>query len=387
MRRMVKVLGVVLLLLAALAVWKRDDLVRLQAVLTLFDAGQITGNFSHMDAAFLSVPVPKGSTPPLPLPAGAPFALPQVAQDWVVERAVTALVIVKDGALRHESYYLGTGPEDRRIGWSVSKSFLSALMGTLVAEGVIALDRQVVDYVPALRGSAYEGATVRQVANMTSGVAFDEDYLDFWSDINKMGRVLGLGGSMDDFTAGITARRGEPGGPWAYVSIDTHVLGMVIRGATGRAVVDLLAERIIAPLGLEVEPYYLTDGTGQPFVLGGLNLITRDYARMGVLFAQNGQVQGRQIVPADWIAVSTRPQADTPPGKMGYGYQWWIPQGAAPGEFLAQGVYGQFIYINQRAGVVIAANGADRGFTAEGVEAQNIAMFRTLTAAVEATDG
>lgn len=162
---------------------------------------------------------------------------------------------------------------------------------------------------------------------------------------------------------------------------------MVIRGATGRAVVDLLAERIIAPLGLEVEPYYLTDGTGQPFVLGGLNLITRDYARMGVLFAQNGQVQGRQIVPADWIAVSTRPQADTPPGKMGYGYQWWIPQGAAPGEFLAQGVYGQFIYVNQRAGVVIAANGADRGFTAEGVEAQNIAMFRTLTAAVEAADG
>lgn len=387
MRRIIKALGIIVLILAALAVWKRDDLARLHAVLTLFDAGRIVQNFSHMDTAFLSVPVPKGDAAPLPLPAGTPFALPPAAQDWVVQRSVTALVLIKDGQLRHESYYLGTGPLDRRISWSVAKSFLSALMGTLIADGTLDLDRPVEAYAPVLAGSAYAGATVRQVANMTAGVEFDEDYLKFSSDINKMGRVLGLGGSMDAFTAGITARRAPPGDSWQYVSIDTHVLGMVIAGATGQPLADLLATRIVQPLGLEVEPYYLTDGLGQPFVLGGLNLITRDYARMGLLFLNNGAVQGRQIVPADWVAQSTVPQAVTPPGAMGYGYQWWIPQGAASGEFLAQGIYGQFIYVNRAAGVVIAANGADKGFTTAGVEAQNIAMFRTLTAALEAADG
>ncbi|RID91769.1 class C beta-lactamase-related serine hydrolase [Gemmobacter lutimaris] len=387
MRRLMKFLGVLLLVVAALAVWKREEIGRLQSVLTLFDADRITDNFSHMDAAFLSVPVPKGDGPALPLPPGPAFTLPAETDAWIAERHVTALVIVKDGQLRHESYYLGTGPMDRRISWSVAKSFLSALMGTLVAEGTIDLDAPVERYAPALKGSAYEGATVRQVANMTSGVAFNEDYLDFWSDINKMGRVLALGGSMDDFAAGITARRGPPGGPWQYVSIDTHVLGMVIRGASGREIADLMSDRILEPLGLEVEPYYLTDGYGQPFVLGGLNLITRDYARVGELFRREGQIDGRQIVPRDWVDASTRPQADTPAGGMGYGYQWWIPPQAEPGEFMAQGVYGQFIYVNRRAGVTIASNAADRGFTAAGVEGQNVAMFRSLVRALEARDG
>lgn len=387
MRRLLKALGVVLILLLALGLWKREDILRLHAVLTLFDQDRIVQNFSHMDAAFLSVPVPRGKGPALPLPAGKPLTLPPEAQDWIGQRSVGALVVLRDGQIRHESYGLGTGPMDRRISWSVAKSFLSALMGTLIADGQLDLDQPVETYVPALRGSAYEGATVRQVANMTSGVAFDEDYLKFSSDINRMGRVLALGGSMDDFAAGLTARSTAPGTTWTYVSIDTHILGMVIRGATGRGIVDLMSERIVQPLGLESEPYYLTDGLGEPFVLGGLNMITRDYARLGELFRLHGRIGTRQIVPADWVDQSTRPQANTPPGKMGYGYQWWIPQNAEPGEFLAQGVYGQFLYVNRRAGVTIAVNSADRGFTEPGVEAQDIRMFRTLTAALEAQDG
>ncbi|PTX50002.1 hypothetical protein IQ03_01549 [Gemmobacter caeni] len=387
MRRFLKILGVVTLIVAALAVWKREEIIRLQSVLTLFDADRITGNFSHMDAAFLSTPLPKGDRPALPLPPGPAFDLPPETEDWITDRHVTALVILKDGALRHEGYYLVTGAMDRRISWSVAKSFLSALLGTVVTEGAIDLDAPVDQYAPALRGSAYEGVTVRQVANMTSGVAFNEDYLDFWSDINKMGRVLALGGSMDSFAAGIKTRSGPPGGAWHYVSIDTHILGMVIRGATGRGIVDLMSERIVKPLGLEVEPYYLTDGYGQPFVLGGLNLITRDYARMGELFRREGRIDGQQIVPQDWVDASTRPQADTPADGMGYGYQWWIPPQAEPGEFMAQGIYGQFIYVNRRAGVTIASNAADRGFTAAGVEDQNVAMFRALVRALEAADG
>jgi CubicO group peptidase (beta-lactamase class C family) len=278
----------------------------------------------------------------------------------------------------HESYYLGTGPDDLRISWSVAKSLLSALFGILQAEGAFAsLDDPVTTYAPGLIGSAYEGVSVHDVLTMSSGVAFNEDYLDFYSDINKMGRVLALGGSMDGFAAGLTTRAAEPGSRWHYVSIDTHVLGMVIRGATGRDIPELMEEKLLAPLGLEADPVMLTDGDGVSFVLGGLNMRTRDYARFGQMVLQGGQWQGRQVVPADWIATSTSPQAAD---GTAYGYQWWIPANAAPGEVMAQGIYGQYIYINPRLDVVIAVNAADRGFEGAGVAGANIAMFRAIAA-------
>jgi CubicO group peptidase (beta-lactamase class C family) len=286
---------------------------------------------------------------------------------------------LKDGQIVHETYYQNTADNDLRISWSVAKSFLSALMGIVVEEGAIeSIDDQVTSYAPLLKGSAYEGATIRDVLTMSSGVKFNEDYLDYDSDINRMGRVLALGGSMDDFAAGLTERVAEPGTAWQYVSIDTHVLGMVIRGATGRPIEELMSEKLIAPLGLEATPYYLTDGYGVAFVLGGLNLTTRDYARFGQMIAQNGRWGSQQIVPALWIAEATVPQANTAPGAIRYGYQWWIPADAEPGQFMAQGIYGQFIWIDQRRGVVIVVNSADRGFEEAGVQAANEAMFASI---------
>ncbi|MCB1407615.1 MAG: serine hydrolase, partial [Rhodobacteraceae bacterium] len=220
------------------------------------------------------------------------------------------------------------------------------------------------------------------VLQMSSGVAFNEDYFDFWSDINRMGRVLALGGSMDGFSAGQSGRRAPPGTEWHYVSIDTHVLSMVIRGATGRSIPDLVSERLFQPLGLERDPYYVTDGEGVAFVLGGLNLTTRDYARIGQLVAQGGTWQGRQIVSADWIAEST---ARSAPGDVGYGYQWWLPDDAAPGEVYARGVYGQFIWIDRDRDVVIAVNSADRAFRTEGALDTNIAMFRAIARLADRT--
>jgi CubicO group peptidase (beta-lactamase class C family) len=212
---------------------------------------------------------------------------------------------------------------------------------------------------------------------MSSGVKFNEDYLDFWSDINRMGRVLALGQSMDGFAASLKEREAEPGARWHYVSIDTHVLGMIIRGATGEDIPELLERHILAPLGMEKAPYYLTDGYGVSFVLGGLNVTTRDYARFGQMIAQGGQWQGRQVVPRDWVEASTSPQA---PGGVGYGYQWWIADGAGPGEVNAQGIYGQYIWIDRARGVVIAVNAADRGFEDPGVADGNIALFRKIAA-------
>lgn len=378
-----RLLALLVVILAALAVWKRDDLTRLMAVNSLFAPDRIVANFSHMDSLFFHAVMPRGPGPVSPLPMGVPWPLPPDVAQWIEDRSVTALVILSDGAIVHESYHLGTGPEDRRISWSVAKSFLSALTGTLVADGTIpSLDVPVTDYAPALTGSAYDGATLRDVLQMSSGVTFDEDYLDFWSDINRMGRVLALGGSMDGFAAGLTARDTDPGERWQYVSIDTHVIGMALAGATGQSVTDLMTDRIVAPMGFESDPIYLTDGYGVPFVLGGLNLITRDYARFGQMLVQGGQWQGRQIVPADWITASTTPSAPTAPGAIGYGYQWWIPAGWPPGRFLAQGVYGQFLLVDQTRNVVIAVNSADRGFEDPGVEEANHAMLARIADAL-----
>jgi CubicO group peptidase (beta-lactamase class C family) len=383
MRVFGKWLGRVLfaLVLAAIVVgvWKRDEISRLLAVNSLFSEDKIVFNFSNMDQAFLSTPVPRGNGPTAELTYGPEFTLPSKVDDWIAARDVTALVILKDGQIVYENYFKGTDPEDRRVSWSVAKSYLSALLGILLDEGQIAsLDDQVTQYAPSLVGTAYEGATIRNVLNMASGVTFDEDYLDKGSDINRMGRVIALGGELDEFTASLKETFAEPGTQWQYVSIDTHVISMVIRGATGRSIPDLLSEKIVAPMGLEYDPYYLTDGSGVAFVLGGLNLTTRDYARMGQMFLQDGFYNGKQIVPANWVTASTVPSAPTAPGSIGYGYQWWIPQGGNAGEFMARGVYGQYIYIDRAAGVVIATNSADRSFRDAGVSEQNIETFRLI---------
>lgn len=377
MRRFLKVVGVLVLLLAAVAVWKREEIARLMAVNSLFSAERIVGNFSNMDRLFLTRALSRGEGPVSPLAEGVPAVLPAEVEDWIAARNVTALVVLKDGKVVHESYHQGTGPHDLRISWSVAKSYLSALFGVIHAEGKIGLDDPVVKYVPELAGTAYDGATVRHILTMSSGVKFNEDYLDFWSDINRMGRVLALGQSMDGFAASLKDREAEPGARWHYVSIDTHVLGMIIRGATGEDIPELMERHILAPLGMEKAPYYLTDGYGVSFVLGGLNVTTRDYARFGQMIAQGGQWQGRQVVPRDWVEESTSPQA---PGGVGYGYQWWIADGAAPGEVNAQGIYGQYIWIDRARGVVIAVNAADRGFEDPGVAEGNIALFRKIAA-------
>ena len=220
--RILKWLGYALLALIVLAGilaffnWER--LVRLNAVNTLFSEEKIVGNFSSMRDLFFYTGIPSSGEvvawedAPKPLPetfigAGTERNL----ADWLEETATTALLVIQDGKIAHESYYLGTDADDLRVSWSVAKSFLSAAFGVAVGEGKIDLEKPVDHYVPALANSNYKGVTVRNVLNMASGVKFNEDYLDFWSDINKMGRVLALGGSMDEFAMSLEGRVREQG--------------------------------------------------------------------------------------------------------------------------------------------------------------------------------
>jgi CubicO group peptidase (beta-lactamase class C family) len=164
---------------------------------------------------------------------------------------------------------------------------------------------------------------------------------------------------------------------------------MVLRSVTGKDLPELMQETLMSKLGFEDDAYYLTDGHGVAFALGGLNMRTRDYARFGQMMLDEGRFNGVQIVPQAWAIESVNasaPKASDPNDPFGYGYQWWVPLNA-DGEFYAIGIYGQFIYVNRPARVVIVKTSADRKFMDDGakgakIEAETTEMFRAIAAAV-----
>lgn len=194
---------------------------------------------------------------------------------------------------------------------------------------------------------------------MSSGARWNEDYSDPTSDINRFGRIMAIGGSMNEFAATLE-REHEPGTLHHYNSVDTQVLGMLLRESTGRTIADYMTEKLWHPLGMESDAYWMLDSESMEMAFGGLNATARDYAKLGELYRLGGRWEGRQIVPRAWVHASVTPDAPhlTPEAKaesdfpVGYGYQWWIPAGDE-GEYAAIGVYNQFIYVNPSRDVVI----------------------------------
>lgn len=380
-------------ILAGLLALNWETVQRLHKVQTLFEADNIVHNFSNMNEVLYSHLLPA---------KGEPYVWPEELQplpetvmingksrnldEFLKETQTTALLVIHDGKIIFEDYFKETGMDDQRISWSVAKSFTSALFGIAVDDGRIeSLDDPVTKYVPDLAGSAYDGVPIRDVLNMASGITFNEDYLDPDSDINRMGRVLALGASLDEFTAGLTEVTRPSGELRQYVSIDTHVLAMVLRRATGQSIHELFVDHLWSKLGPGKDAYFLTDGEGVAFALGGLNMRTRDYALFGQMMMQNGVWQGEQIIPEAWVKESTRASAplDVTGTPVDYGYQWWVPNDSN-GDFFAVGIYGQYIYVNPQAKMVIVKNSAHREFLNDGqsgklYKLEIIDMFRSLS--------
>jgi CubicO group peptidase (beta-lactamase class C family) len=396
-RWLIGLLLIIALVGGVLSYWHREKLVRLYNVNTLFDEEKIVNNFGSMRDLFYWAEVKRsGDIAPL---LDEKLELPQsytynggskLVRAWLDTTKTTSLLVLREGRIAHEEYLLGTKAEDQRISWSMAKSFLSAMFGVAISDGQIkSLDDSVDAYVPKLKGTVYEGVTIRNVLNMASGVKFDENYEAFGSDINKMGRVLALGGSMDDFAAGLAAREREQGQLRQYTSIDTHILGMVLRAVTGKDLPVLMQEMLWSKLGVEDDAYYVTDGYGVAFALGGLNLRTRDYARFGQMMLNFGVANGVQIIPTAWAIDSvlpSAPPASNPNDQFGYGYQWWVPKNSNE-EFFAIGIYGQYIYVNRPARVVIVKTSAHRDFDNDGkygalIEEETIEMFRGIAAGI-----
>ncbi len=349
-------------------------------------------NFRSMEAMFDAVPIRRGRVvhrferelTDLPLTYEYKGEIRSLAE-FLDETWTTGLVVLRDGKIVFEKYDRGNTETSKTISWSLAKSFVSALVGIAVNEGWIAsIEQPVTDYVPLLRDTGYDGVSIKDALQMSSGVRFDEDYADFFSDINRMGRAIALNTSLDEFVSSLKRER-TPGTYNQYVSMDTQVLGMVLRETTGQTVSSYLETKIWQKIGMEADASWLVDGRGMELAFGGLNCVLRDYARLGMLFMNKGVWNGEQIIPAEWVQASVTPGAphlqpgDNPASDsvLGYGYQWWIPQ---DGDFLAIGIYNQFIYVHPRHRVVIAKSSAYPRYNEDGdeKELESIAVFRTI---------
>ena len=347
----------------------RQESYQLYKVLTFFDKDNISENFRGVKDIFSTTTVPK---PEQSVPFVVSYSPYQLIENFQLKDSTIdtkafldhtltdALLIIQHDTIRYEYYSNGFTESDHHISWSMSKSVISALFGIAIGEGKIkSIEETVTDYLPDFAGTGYDKVRIKDLLQMSSGVGFNEDYGDFNSDINIMGRYFALGMPMSDFAKSLKRER-EPGTYNHYVSIDTQVLGMILKKATGQTISEYMKEKLWSQIGAEAEAFWIVDKTGMEFALGGLNITARDYAKLGQLFLDTGRWQGRQVVPREWVLASITPDAPhVMPGKResaalrdGYGFQWWIPEGST-GEFNAQGIYDQFIYVDPQVDMVI----------------------------------
>ncbi|WP_299192878.1 serine hydrolase domain-containing protein [uncultured Erythrobacter sp.] len=302
---------------------------------------QRLARFRDMESWFAGHEVPAASNPRVLAEGEAlPDALAAEIRQAMASTGAVGVMVVKNGTVRFEDYAGGFAPDQRWTSFSVAKSFTSTLLGAAVRDGFIAsLDDPVTAYVPGLAGSAYEGVTVRQIATMTSGVAWNEDYTDPNSDVAAMNRFVVEHGPEAIVAQMRELEREAPAGEkWVYKTGETNLIGLVIENAVGLPLAEYAQEKIVEPAGLEGGLFWMSDPRGGN--IGGccLSLSLSDYTRMG-LFALEG---GGDSVPEGWFAEAGDSLVDFGDTGFGYGYQWWTYPGGAYG---AQGIFGQSITI------------------------------------------
>ncbi len=308
-----------------------------------------------------------------PFPLGssaAPFSITYTHQgksltldDYFARTDVIGFLILKDGRTVFERYLHGTGPADRYLSMSVSKSIVSVLVGVAVDEGRIAsIDDHIVKYLPKFREGGYRDVTIRQVLQMATGIQFSEEYGVRTSGIGELSAANRTGSpSFEDFAASLLSEK-RPGETFTYQSVNTQVLAEVLEAATGVPLNAYAESKLWKKIGTENRAYFLT-GKHQPGICayGCFYATLRDYGRFGLMAMRSGKLTDQRVVSERWIKQSSVPApfatpsvaADTGLCRRGYGFQWWVPCGT-DGAFQAVGINGQAIYVNQVKGIVIA---------------------------------
>jgi CubicO group peptidase (beta-lactamase class C family) len=300
--------------------------------------------------------------------------------DYMAAYRVSGLLVLKDGQIVLEKYALGRKPSDRWTSFSVAKSVTSTLVGAAIQDGKIKdLNAAVTDYIPELKGSAYEGVSVRQMLMMSSGVKWNEDYADPNSDVARAGATVTEPGvnPMVSYLRKLP-RDKAPGTTFHYNTGETDLVGVLVSKATGKSLAQYASEKIWKPYGMERDAVWMTDPGGQD--RGGccISMTLRDYGRLGLFALGGGVANGKPIVPPTWMAEATRTQIDN--GAGGYGYFWWINRPA--GAYSAIGIFGQAIITFPKDRLIIVQNAAWPAATGRELSAAEIAMVDGVRAAV-----
>lgn len=342
----------------------------------------VIGSYSHFDAIFPARGVPHPATvwnfrraPEEPAIRYQWDGKTQSLDDYLTHIDVTGLLIVKDDTILVERYRYGRTDRDRFASASMVKTLTAMLLGIAMQEGRIqSLDDKAMRYVPALGSSPYGVTSLRDLLHMASGVASNDRPL--------LSGLYGLG--KNDDAAVLASFRGHEtpaGSAFHYACGDSQTLGMVVRSAIGKSLAAYMSEKIWQPIGAEQDASWTIVRSGQELACYGFNAILRDWGRVGRLLAYDGNWNGRQLIPRQWLIDATTvpkgvPQPTGFKNTLGYGYQVWI----IPGDrrmFALMGAEGQFILVDPASKLVMVqtAVGVDPG----GLQgAETISLWRAL---------
>ena len=295
------------------------------------------------------------SATPRALPVGQPLPLSVDVDAYMQQHRLAALLIVQGGKLRLERYGLGFDGDGRWTSFSVAKSFTSTLVGAALKDGLIkSMDDKVSDYLPDMKGSAYDDVSLRQLLTMTSGVQWNEDYGDPQSDVARFNNHQPEPGVDALVSYMRRLPRAAPAGTrWHYSTGETNLIGLVLAAAIQKPLAQYLQEKIWQPAGMEQQATWLLSKTGKEISGCCVQAAPRDYARLGQFILEGAQVNGQSILPEGWLHQATHKQADIGAPGRGYGYQWWTYDSGA---FAARGIFGQGIFIDPARQLVIVSN-------------------------------
>lgn len=270
---------------------------------------------------------------------------------------VGGVLVIRHGYIVFEHYYRGYASGDYLETASVTKSFISTLIGIALQDKLLRLAQPVVeffpDYVTSTTDPRKRDITIQHLLSMTSGWDWDPEH--------DPGLGERLATSQDQRRTMFDLPLAHPPGQvFAYKPVDSHLLSAIITVATGKPTVDYATERLFTPLGIPVDAAagfrWKTDRQGYAMGPSGLHLTTHDMAKLGYLYLNAGVWDGQQIVPADYIHASTRTQSEgdwSDTGDVTYGYQWWVTSHAGHSAFFAAGYGGQFIYVVPDSDLVV----------------------------------
>lgn len=317
---------------------------------------------------------------PVPLPQGRAAALdklPFIAltgekTTWAEAFAsihTDGLCVLHKGQVVYERYWGATEPHQPHLVMSVTKSFVGLLAQILVHEGKLDETMRVPHYIPEMAGTAYDTATVRDVMDMRIGVKYSENYADPKAEVWDYGRAGGMMARGKDYAGPDTLydflknleQEGPHGAAFAYKTVSTEVLAWIIKRVEGRNLATILSDRIWSRIGTEEDAYFNIDVVGTEVGGGGLNATLRDLARFGEMMRNDGGgVVPKAVV--DDIRFNGSAEAFKPAGYVtlpGWAYRnmWWVSNNAH-GAYMARGIYGQNVFIDPKAEMVISRVGS-----------------------------